>query len=65
MLLPLCLSQRDRQRNTYGLKETFLANALIDALGMNKQTAVAQKLLNWKQPTANEVRLCPCVTICR
>lgn len=51
------IEQRDRQRNTYGVKETFLANAFIDALGMNKQTAVAQKLLNWKQPTENEVRI--------
>lgn len=47
--LRLILPSLDRERGSYGLKESVLANCLIDALGMSKDSADAIRLLNWRK----------------
>jgi DNA ligase-4 len=54
------LYQRDRLRNTYGVKEKLLAEAYIGAFGLSKNTSAAERLINWKAPRTNngyEVRV--------
>jgi len=48
--------QRDTRRRTYNLKEQKLAKALIAALDIPPHNSTALKLLNWKVPTAQDVR---------
>lgn len=43
--------QKDRERATYGLKEANLARSYIAALGLEKNSADAVRLVKWKQPT--------------
>lgn len=45
----LILPGLDRERGTYGLKESALANALVDALGISKDSDDARKLVNWRK----------------
>ncbi|GAY37253.1 hypothetical protein CUMW_027640, partial [Citrus unshiu] len=47
--LRLILPSLDRERGSYGLKESVLANCLIDALGMSKDSADAVRLINWRK----------------
>ena len=52
----LLLPQLDRQRPAYGMKETALAKHYIDILSIAKESADAQKLLNYRAPhTAKQV----------
>ena len=48
-VLRLLLPHEDRR--IYGLKETRLANFLIDALGISKTSEDAKKLINYKAPS--------------
>jgi DNA ligase-4 len=45
----LLLPSLDRERGTYGLKESVLANCLIDALGMSRDSHDALRLVNWRK----------------
>ncbi|KAJ8751040.1 hypothetical protein K2173_016221 [Erythroxylum novogranatense] len=45
----LILPGLDRERGSYGLKESVLAAALVDALGMSKDSADALRLFNWRK----------------
>ncbi|XP_041974835.1 DNA ligase 4 [Aricia agestis] len=47
-ILRLLLPQCERERNPYNLKETKLGRLLVNVLGLNKQSDVAQKLLNFR-----------------
>ncbi|TYI48457.1 hypothetical protein E1A91_D13G249700v1 [Gossypium mustelinum] len=49
----LILPSLDRERGTYGLKESVLAICLIDALGMSRDSADALRLINWRKGGAN------------
>lgn len=52
----MCLSQKDRERAVYGLKEKNLAKVYIKLIGLNQYDPDAIRLLNWKKPTEREVR---------
>jgi hypothetical protein len=52
--------QKDRERATYGFKETTLAKAFIHAFGLNEKSVDAQSLLNWRKPDQSDVGLGPC-----
>ncbi|KAI3834710.1 hypothetical protein MKX03_000319 [Papaver bracteatum] len=45
----LILPSLDRERGSYGLKESVLANCLIDAVGLSKDSEDAKKLINWRK----------------
>lgn len=45
----LILPSLDRERGSYGLKESVLALSLIDALGMSRDSEDAKKLVNWRK----------------
>ncbi|KAI3965743.1 hypothetical protein MKX01_010700 [Papaver californicum] len=45
----LILPSLDRERGSYGLKESVLANCLIDAIGLSKDSEDAKKLINWRK----------------
>ncbi|KAF7837964.1 DNA ligase 4 isoform X1 [Senna tora] len=45
----LILPNLDRERGTYGLKESVLATSLIDALGMSRESEDALRLINWRK----------------
>jgi DNA ligase-4 len=45
----LVLPNLDRERGSYGLKESVLATCLIDALGMARDSHDALRLLNWRK----------------
>lgn len=45
----LILPSLDRERGTYGLKESVLATCLIDALGMSRESDDALRLINWRK----------------
>ncbi|KAG6644099.1 hypothetical protein CIPAW_08G032200 [Carya illinoinensis] len=45
----LILPNLDRERGTYGLKESVLATCLIDALGMSRDSHDALRLFNWRK----------------
>ncbi|XP_061352685.1 DNA ligase 4 [Gastrolobium bilobum] len=45
----LILPNLDRERGSYGLKESVLATSLIDALGMSKDSDDALRLINWRK----------------
>ncbi|KAK9269791.1 hypothetical protein L1049_001569 [Liquidambar formosana] len=45
----LILPSLDRERGTYGLKESVLATCLIDALGMSRESEDARRLVNWRK----------------
>lgn len=47
--------QKDRERATYGLKEAGIAKAFIGALGLDRHSRDATRLMKWKQPTADNV----------
>ncbi|KAJ6355003.1 hypothetical protein OIU77_005573 [Salix suchowensis] len=49
----LILPNLDRERGTYGLKESVLSVSLIDALGMSRDSPDAFKLINWRKGGAN------------
>ncbi|KAA8535821.1 hypothetical protein F0562_030859 [Nyssa sinensis] len=45
----LILPSLDRERGSYGLKESVLATCLIDALGMSRESDDALRLINWRK----------------
>ncbi|XP_057486058.1 DNA ligase 4 isoform X2 [Actinidia eriantha] len=45
----LLLPSLDRERNSYGLKESVLATCLVDALGMSRESEDALRLFNWRK----------------
>ncbi|XP_028751412.1 DNA ligase 4 isoform X2 [Neltuma alba] len=45
----LILPNLDRERGSYGLKESVLATSLIDALGMSRESEDALRLINWRK----------------
>lgn len=45
LILPLL----DRERGSYGLKESVLATCLVDALGMARDSEDALRLFNWRR----------------
>ncbi|XP_052198672.1 DNA ligase 4 [Diospyros lotus] len=45
----LILPNLDRERGTYGLKESVLATCLVDALGMSRDSEDALRLFNWRK----------------
>ncbi|KAK2395461.1 DNA ligase [Trifolium repens] len=45
----LILPNLDRERGSYGLKESVLATSLIDALGLSKDSHDAIRLINWRK----------------
>uniref|UniRef100_A0A6N2NFW2 DNA ligase n=1 Tax=Salix viminalis TaxID=40686 RepID=A0A6N2NFW2_SALVM len=49
----LILPNLDRERGTYGLKESVLSVSLIEALGMSRDSPDAFKLINWRKGGAN------------
>ncbi|XVF47614.1 hypothetical protein PTKIN_Ptkin03bG0124100 [Pterospermum kingtungense] len=49
----LILPSLDRERGSYGLKESVLAICLIDALGMSRDSPDALRLINWRKGGAN------------
>ncbi|XP_072034969.1 DNA ligase 4-like [Amphiura filiformis] len=53
-IMRLLLPQLERERVAYGIKENTLAKLYIDILGLAKNSADAQKLLNYRAPTAKQ-----------
>ncbi|KAG8877921.1 DNA ligase (ATP) [Tulasnella sp. 331] len=49
----LILPHKDRERATYGLKEAGIAKAFIGALGLDRHSRDATRLIKWKQPTSD------------
>ncbi|XP_050372966.1 DNA ligase 4 [Argentina anserina] len=49
----LILPGLDRERGSYGLKESVLATCLIDALGMSRDSDDALRLINWRKGGAS------------
>ena len=49
----LIIPNLDRERGSYGLKESVLATSLIDALGMARDSQDALRLINWRKGGAN------------
>ncbi|XP_027356168.1 DNA ligase 4 isoform X3 [Abrus precatorius] len=49
----LLLPNLDRERGSYGLKESVLATSLIDALGMSRDSPDAIRLINWRKGGAS------------
>ena len=47
--LRLLIPSLDRERGSYGLKEATLAAALVDALGIAKDSPDAVRLTNWRR----------------
>ncbi|KAL2340527.1 hypothetical protein Fmac_008467 [Flemingia macrophylla] len=47
--LRLILPSLDRERPSYGLKESVLATSLIDALAISRDSPDALRLLNWRK----------------
>lgn len=47
--LRLVLPSLDRERGSYGLKEAALAAALVEALGIAKDSPDAVRLTNWRR----------------
>uniref|UniRef100_A0A1J3K4K0 DNA ligase n=1 Tax=Noccaea caerulescens TaxID=107243 RepID=A0A1J3K4K0_NOCCA len=45
----LIIPALDRERGSYGLKESVLATCLIDALGISRDSPDAVRLLNWRK----------------
>uniref|UniRef100_A0A2P2K6S8 DNA ligase n=1 Tax=Rhizophora mucronata TaxID=61149 RepID=A0A2P2K6S8_RHIMU len=45
----LVLPGLDRERGSYGLKESVLATCLVDALGMSRESPDALRLFNWRK----------------
>ncbi|KAH7544705.1 hypothetical protein FEM48_Zijuj01G0014600 [Ziziphus jujuba var. spinosa] len=45
----LILPGLDRERGSYGLRESVLATSLIDALGMSRDSDDALRLINWRK----------------
>lgn len=45
----LILPSLDRERGSYGLKESVLATCLIDALGMARDSEDALRFINWRK----------------
>ncbi|XP_010545385.1 PREDICTED: DNA ligase 4 isoform X2 [Tarenaya hassleriana] len=45
----LILPSLDRERGSYGLKESVLATCLIDALGISRDSPDAVRLVNWRK----------------
>ncbi|KAK1289637.1 DNA ligase 4 [Acorus calamus] len=45
----LILPSLDRERGTYGLKESTLAVCLVDALGIARDSEDALRLINWRK----------------
>ncbi|KAM1610658.1 hypothetical protein ACFXTN_021040 [Malus domestica] len=45
----LILPSLDRERGSYGLKESVLATCLIDALGIARDSEDALRLINWRK----------------
>ncbi|KAF3452747.1 hypothetical protein FNV43_RR03180 [Rhamnella rubrinervis] len=45
----LILPSLDRERGSYGLKESVLATSLIDALCMSRDSEDARRLINWRK----------------
>ncbi|WCJ42294.1 DNA ligase 4 [Euphorbia peplus] len=45
----LILPSLDRERGSYGLKESVLATCLVDALGMSRESPDALRLFNWRK----------------
>ncbi|CAN0912488.1 DNA ligase 4 [Linum grandiflorum] len=45
----LILPGLDRERGSYGLKESVLATCLVDALGMSRDSPDALRLVNWRK----------------
>ncbi|GFZ21906.1 DNA ligase IV [Actinidia rufa] len=45
----LLLPSLDRERGSYGLKESVLATCLVDALGMSRESEDALRLFNWRK----------------
>ncbi|ESQ42689.1 hypothetical protein EUTSA_v10012474mg [Eutrema salsugineum] len=45
----LIIPALDRERGSYGLKESVLATCLIDALGVSRDAPDAVRLLNWRK----------------
>ncbi|KAJ3693458.1 hypothetical protein LUZ60_008938 [Juncus effusus] len=51
-VIRLMLPGLDRERGSYGLKEASLAQCLVDALGLAKDSPDAVRLLNWRKAGA-------------
>ncbi|KAE9464229.1 hypothetical protein C3L33_03861, partial [Rhododendron williamsianum] len=45
----LLLPSLDRERGSYGLKESVLATCLVDAVGMSRDSQDALRLFNWRK----------------
>lgn len=45
----LLLPSLDRERGSYGLKESVLATCLVDAVGMSRESEDALRLFNWRK----------------
>lgn len=45
----LILPGLDRERGSYGLKESVLATCLVDAIGMSRESEDALRLFNWRK----------------
>ena len=54
-MLRLILPQKDRERNTYGLKEKNLAKIYIKLIPLQRTDHDAIHLMNWKKPSEEDV----------
>jgi DNA ligase-4 len=54
-MMRLILPHLDRDRQTYALKESKLAKAVIQILAIAEDSADALRMINWRQPQRNAV----------
>ena len=50
-LLRLLLPQLDKERQTYGMKETTLGKYYVELLNISPESEDGRRLLHWRRPT--------------
>ena len=49
-----CFAQLDKERQTYGMKESNLAKYYIELLDISSESSDGRRLLNWRRPTGGD-----------
>lgn len=60
----LLLPQLDKERQTYGLKETMLGKYYVEVLNIAQNSEDATRLLNWRKPTRTATGNVVCAWSC-
>ena len=57
-LLRLLLPQLDKERQTYGMKETNLGKYYVNLLNISPESEDGRRLLHWRRPTKQGEMVC-------